>query len=77
MSWRGELLRHELGEALAEADQPGHSREFSVAHFHSPRAICASCRLGDRAGVSGAAITAIEQVLSPAAVDQTLQAAAA
>jgi predicted NBD/HSP70 family sugar kinase len=35
------------------------------------------CRLGDRAGVSGAAITAIEQVLSPAAVDQTLQAAAA
>ena len=35
------------------------------------------CRLGDRAGVSGAAITAIEQVLSPAAVDRTLQAAAA
>jgi predicted NBD/HSP70 family sugar kinase len=35
------------------------------------------CRLGDRAGVSGAAITAIEQVLSPAAVDQTLQTAAA
>ena len=35
------------------------------------------CRLGDRAGVSGAAITAIEQVLSPAAVDQALQAAAA
>jgi predicted NBD/HSP70 family sugar kinase len=35
------------------------------------------CRLGDRAGVSGAAITAIEQVLSPAAVDQTPQAAAA
>jgi predicted NBD/HSP70 family sugar kinase len=35
------------------------------------------CRLGDRAGVSGAARTAIEQVLSPAAVDQTLQAAAA
>ncbi len=35
------------------------------------------CRLGDRAGVSGAAITAIEQVLSPAAVDQTLQARAA
>jgi predicted NBD/HSP70 family sugar kinase len=35
------------------------------------------CRLGDRAGVTGAAITAIEQVLSPAAVDQTLQAAAA
>ncbi len=35
------------------------------------------CRLGDRAGVSGAAITAIEQVLSPAAVDQSLQAAAA
>jgi hypothetical protein len=33
--------------------------------------------LGDRAGVSGAAIAAIEQVLSPAAVDQTLQAAAA
>ena len=35
------------------------------------------CRLGDRAGVSGAAITAIEQVLSPAAVDRTLQATAA
>jgi predicted NBD/HSP70 family sugar kinase len=35
------------------------------------------CRLGDRAGVIGAAITAIEQVLSPAAVDQSLQAAAA
>jgi predicted NBD/HSP70 family sugar kinase len=35
------------------------------------------CRLGDRAGVTGAAITAIEQVLSPAAVDRTLQAAAA
>jgi predicted NBD/HSP70 family sugar kinase len=35
------------------------------------------CRLGDRAGVSGAAITAIEQVLSPAAVDRTLQADAA
>ena len=35
------------------------------------------CRLGDRAGVTGAAITAIEQVLSPAAVDQTLQATAA
>jgi predicted NBD/HSP70 family sugar kinase len=35
------------------------------------------CRLGDRAGVTGAAITAIEQVLSPAAVDQTLQTAAA
>ena len=35
------------------------------------------CRLGDRAGVIGAAITAIEQVLSPAAVDQTLQTAAA
>ena len=34
-------------------------------------------RLGDRAGVIGAAIMAIEQVLSPAAVDQTLQAAAA
>ena len=34
-------------------------------------------RLGDRAGVTGAAITAIEQVLSPAAVDQTLQTAAA
>jgi predicted NBD/HSP70 family sugar kinase len=35
------------------------------------------CRLADRAGVTGAAITAIEQVLSPAAVDQTLQTAAA
>jgi predicted NBD/HSP70 family sugar kinase len=35
------------------------------------------CRLGDRAGVTGAAITAIEQVLSPAAVDQTLQTAVA
>jgi predicted NBD/HSP70 family sugar kinase len=35
------------------------------------------CRLGDRAGVTGAAITAIEHVLSPAAVDRTLQAAAA
>jgi predicted NBD/HSP70 family sugar kinase len=35
------------------------------------------CRLGDRAGVTGAAITAIEQVLSPAAVDRTLQTAAA
>jgi predicted NBD/HSP70 family sugar kinase len=34
-------------------------------------------RLGDRAGVTGAAITAIEQVLSPAAVDRTLQTAAA
>jgi predicted NBD/HSP70 family sugar kinase len=33
-------------------------------------------RLGDRAGVIGAAITAIEDVLSPAAVDRTLQAAA-
>jgi len=35
------------------------------------------CRLGDRAGVTGAAITAIEHVLSPAAVDRGLQAAAA
>ena len=35
------------------------------------------CRLGDRAGVTGAAITAIEHVLSPAAVDRSLQAAAA
>ena len=35
------------------------------------------CRLGDRAGVTGAAITAIEHVLSPAAVDHRLQAAAA
>ncbi len=34
------------------------------------------CRLGDRAGVTGAAITAIEHVLSPAAVDGTLQPAA-
>jgi len=33
------------------------------------------CRLGDRAGVTGAAITAIEHVLSPAAVDRGLQAA--
>jgi predicted NBD/HSP70 family sugar kinase len=35
------------------------------------------CRLGDRAGITGAAITAIEQVLAPAAVDRTLQATAA
>jgi predicted NBD/HSP70 family sugar kinase len=35
------------------------------------------CRLGDRAGVAGAAITAIEHVLSPAAVDRSLQTAAA
>jgi predicted NBD/HSP70 family sugar kinase len=35
------------------------------------------CRLGDRAGVTGAAITAIEHVLSPAAVDRSLQASAA
>jgi predicted NBD/HSP70 family sugar kinase len=34
------------------------------------------CRLGDRAGVTGAAITAIEQILAPAAVDRTLQTAA-
>jgi len=33
-------------------------------------------RLGDRAGVIGAAITAIEHVLSPAAVDRALRAAA-
>ena len=33
-------------------------------------------RLGDRAGITGAAITAIEHVLSPAAVDRTLQTAA-
>jgi predicted NBD/HSP70 family sugar kinase len=33
-------------------------------------------RLGDRAGVIGAAITAIEHVLSPAAVDRALQTAA-
>ena len=33
------------------------------------------CRLGDRAGVTGAAITAIEHILSPAAVDRTLQPA--
>jgi predicted NBD/HSP70 family sugar kinase len=33
-------------------------------------------RLGDRAGVIGAAITAIEHVLSPAAVDRALQAVA-
>ena len=33
------------------------------------------CRLGDRAGVTGAAITAIEHVLSPAAVDRSLHAA--
>jgi predicted NBD/HSP70 family sugar kinase len=34
------------------------------------------CRLGDRAGVIGAAIMVIEQVLSPDAVDRSLQAAA-
>lgn len=34
------------------------------------------CRLGDRAGVTGAAIMAIEHVLAPAAVDRILQAAA-
>src|SRR5215211_4521561 len=34
------------------------------------------CRLGDRAGVIGAAIMAIEHVLSPDAVDRSLQAAA-
>jgi hypothetical protein len=34
------------------------------------------CRLGDRAGVIGAAITAIEHVLSPGAVDRSLQAGA-
>ena len=34
------------------------------------------CRLGDRAGVTGAAITAIEHILAPAAVDRTLQTAA-
>ena len=33
-------------------------------------------RLGDRAGITGAAITAIEHVLSPAAVDRTLHPAA-
>jgi hypothetical protein len=33
-------------------------------------------RLGDRAGITGAAITAIEHVLSPEAVDRTLQTAA-
>ena len=33
------------------------------------------CRLGDRAGVTGAAIMAIEHVLSPSAVDRTLRAA--
>jgi len=33
-------------------------------------------RLGDRAGITGAAITAIEHVLSPSAVNQTLQTAA-
>ena len=33
-------------------------------------------RLGDRAGVTGAAIMAIEHVLSPAAVDRSLQPAA-
>jgi predicted NBD/HSP70 family sugar kinase len=35
------------------------------------------CRLGDRAGVIGAAIMAIEHVLSPGAVDRSLQAGAA
>ena len=34
------------------------------------------CRLGDRAGVTGAAIMAIEHVLAPGAVDRLLQAAA-
>jgi predicted NBD/HSP70 family sugar kinase len=34
------------------------------------------CRLGDRAGVIGAAIMVIEHVLSPDAVDRSLQAAA-
>ena len=33
------------------------------------------CRLGDRAGVTGAAIMAIEHVLAPGAVDRLLQAA--
>jgi predicted NBD/HSP70 family sugar kinase len=33
-------------------------------------------RLGDRAGITGAAITAIEHVLSPEAVDRTLKTAA-
>ena len=34
------------------------------------------CRLGDRAGVTGAAIMAIEHVLAPDAVDRSLKAAA-
>jgi predicted NBD/HSP70 family sugar kinase len=32
------------------------------------------CRLGDRAGITGAAMMAIDEVLSPRAVDRTLQA---
>jgi predicted NBD/HSP70 family sugar kinase len=34
------------------------------------------CQLGDRAGITGAAMMAIDHVLSPDAVDRTLQAAA-
>ena len=34
------------------------------------------CRLGDRAGVTGAAIMAIEHVLAPDAVDRSLKDAA-
>src|SRR3954466_775326 len=34
------------------------------------------CRLGDRAGITGAAMMAIDEVLSPQAVDRTLPASA-
>jgi predicted NBD/HSP70 family sugar kinase len=34
------------------------------------------CQLGDRAGITGAAMMAIDHVLSPDAVDRALQAAA-
>jgi hypothetical protein len=33
------------------------------------------CRLGDRAGITGAALMVTDQILAPAAVDRALQAA--
>ena len=54
---------------------PACARSSSSAPCRSPRATCASSRsrLGDRAGVVGAAIMVIEHVLAPDVVDRALQ----
>ena len=54
------------------------ARSSSSARCRWRRATCASSRrqLGDRAGITGAAIMVIEHILAPATIDQALRATA-